>query len=115
LPSLPVGFGRGHAGELVIEDDHHALLFAGREGFDLARAQLGKAGFTELAVVPAAGAVIASCRRSAINKFFSGIFFPRCRAPLLPHIKLLLPHIRMNVGTADDLDRRNELAPCRHL
>ena len=44
LAGLPVGLGRREAGELVVEHDHHALLLTGRKGFDLARAELGKAG-----------------------------------------------------------------------
>ena len=44
LPGVPVGPVRREVGELVVEHDHHALVLAGRAGFDLARAQLRKAG-----------------------------------------------------------------------
>ena len=44
FPGVPVGPVRWQVGELVVEHDHHALSLAGRAGFDLARAQLRKAG-----------------------------------------------------------------------
>lgn len=44
LPGVPVGLIRGQVRELVVEYDHHAFPLARRAGFDLARAQLRKAG-----------------------------------------------------------------------
>ena len=51
---VQVGPVRRQVGELVVEHDHHALSLAGRAGFDLARAQLRKAGPRPPAVEPAA-------------------------------------------------------------